>query len=430
MLSPEEDVEAHALRRQGWTISAIARHLNRSRPTIRAYLAGDRQPGVRRRTAPDLFMAIAPYTEARLREDPHLWASTLYDEVRELGYPRSYQRFTHELRAHRLRPHCEPCAGVKGRATTEIPHPAGEEIQWDFLELPAAWGTVHLLVGALSYSGRTRAAVCESEDEAHVNQGIDMVLRRLGGTTRRWRFDRMAAVVHTESGAVRAAFLAVAKYFGVTIDVCPPRRGNRKGVVESRNHFLAQRWWRTADVAGPGDVQASVDRFCARTADALPRLGSIVRAVAEREQLMSLPAAPYPATLTVTRKVDLHALVAFEGNGYGVAPGLVGREVTVRTRLGSGMLDILAGDGRVIASHRMAASGSHAMVRTGDQQRALEAAVLAAFTTRQPCRRKENRPPGPASRAAAAELRVRADLVGAAVTVDLQRYANAVETPS
>ena len=254
-----------------------------------------------------------------------------------------------------------------------------------------------------------------------------MVLRRLGGTARRWRFDRMAAVVHTPSGDVRAPFLAVAKYFGVGIDVCPPRRGNRKAVVESRNHFLAQRWWRTADVADLADVQASVDRFCARTADALPRFDSIVRAVAQREPLMPLPVAPFPATITVGRTVDQHALVAYDGNSYGVPPGLVGREVTVRTRLGSGVIEVLAGDDRIVASHPLATAGSHATVRTDDQHRALEMAVLAAFTTRQPCRRKENRPPGPTARALAAQLRDPATPVGAAVTVDLERYASAVE---
>ena len=38
MLSLEADVEAHALRAQGWTISAIARHLGVDRKTVRAYL--------------------------------------------------------------------------------------------------------------------------------------------------------------------------------------------------------------------------------------------------------------------------------------------------------------------------------------------------------------------------------------------------------
>ena len=100
MLSPEDDVEAHALHRQGWTISAIARHLGRSRSTIRAYLAGTSVPGQRRRSSPDSFAAIEPYTRARLKQDAHVWASALYDEVQRLGYPRSYQRFTHSPSPH------------------------------------------------------------------------------------------------------------------------------------------------------------------------------------------------------------------------------------------------------------------------------------------------------------------------------------------
>ncbi|MFG2304511.1 hypothetical protein [Actinacidiphila glaucinigra] len=34
MLTVEEDLDAHALRRQGWSISAIARHLGRDRTDV------------------------------------------------------------------------------------------------------------------------------------------------------------------------------------------------------------------------------------------------------------------------------------------------------------------------------------------------------------------------------------------------------------
>ncbi len=40
MLTQEEDVEIHALKRRGWSIAAIARHTGRDRKTIRAYLVG------------------------------------------------------------------------------------------------------------------------------------------------------------------------------------------------------------------------------------------------------------------------------------------------------------------------------------------------------------------------------------------------------
>ena len=134
MLTREDDIDVHALRRQGWTISAIARHLGRDRKTIRAYLNG-RQAGVRAPAGPDPFDAFVDYCRARLAEDPHLWAMTLFDEVTALGYDRAYSTFTRQLRARGLRPACEPCSPAKGRPVAVIEHPAGEETQWDWVEL-------------------------------------------------------------------------------------------------------------------------------------------------------------------------------------------------------------------------------------------------------------------------------------------------------
>jgi len=56
------------------------------RKTIRAYLAGQRTPGVRHRADPDPFDAFIDYVTARLTEDPHLWAATLLDELVPLGF--------------------------------------------------------------------------------------------------------------------------------------------------------------------------------------------------------------------------------------------------------------------------------------------------------------------------------------------------------
>lgn len=164
MLTREEDVDAHALRRQGWTISAIARHLGRDRKTIRAYLNGEHVPGERRQ-GPDAFVPFLEYSRQRLADDPHMWASTLFDEVRALGYEGGYSTFTRALRRYQARPHCEPCHAASGRNVAVIAHPPGEEIQFDWLELPEApdaWGVgehAHLLVGALAHSGRWRAVL-------------------------------------------------------------------------------------------------------------------------------------------------------------------------------------------------------------------------------------------------------------------------------
>lgn len=127
MLTWEDCVEAQALRRRGWSISAIAAHLGHDRKTIRAYLAGDRRPGERASSRIDAFAEFVEYCRARLADDPHLWGTTLYDEIVELGYPGSYPAFTAAVRARQLRPRCAAYAAARTRDRAVIPHPPGEE---------------------------------------------------------------------------------------------------------------------------------------------------------------------------------------------------------------------------------------------------------------------------------------------------------------
>ena len=115
------------MRNQGWTISAIARHLGRHRKTIRDYLEGRRVPGERASSRTDPFEEFAEYAKIRLCDDPHLWATALFDEVVALGYSGSYPSFTRALRARALRPHCEPCQASTVRDHAIIDHPPGAE---------------------------------------------------------------------------------------------------------------------------------------------------------------------------------------------------------------------------------------------------------------------------------------------------------------
>ena len=47
MLTQEEDIDAHARRKHGWTISAIARYLGRDRKTVRERGGAGRSNGYR-----------------------------------------------------------------------------------------------------------------------------------------------------------------------------------------------------------------------------------------------------------------------------------------------------------------------------------------------------------------------------------------------
>ena len=130
-----------------------------------------------------------------------------------------------------------------------------------------------MFVGALAHSGKWRGCLAESKDQPHTIDALDQITRSLGGLTRGWRFDRMATVCHPASGKVTASFAGVAKYYVVSVAICPPRRGNRKGVVEKADDTAAQRWWRTLpDDISIADAQASLDRFCERVGDARRRV--------------------------------------------------------------------------------------------------------------------------------------------------------------
>ena len=99
-----------------------------------------------------------------------------------------YPSFVRQLRAAGLRPHCEACAGVRGRETIEIAHPAGRG------------DPVGLVRAAQGAVGRRRLCAVGDAAAFGAHPGGDRprrrtrpiwsrpwtaVLRRLGGTARR-----------------------------------------------------------------------------------------------------------------------------------------------------------------------------------------------------------------------------------------------------
>jgi transposase len=435
MLAWEQVVEAKALRSQGWSISAIARHLGVTRVTVRRYLSGEATPGERSRSVPDPFDQYAEYARLRLVGDPHLWATTLFDELVELGYAGSYPTFTRALRTRDLRPVCLTCRQGRVVDRSVIPHPPGEETQWDWLELPdppTSWGwtqTAYVLIGSLPHSGRWRGWLAEATDQAHLTEGLDAVTRRLGGITRRWRFDRMATVAQPGTGRMQISFGPVALHYAVGIDLCPAYHAWRKGSVEKGAQVIAQRWWRTlSDERTHAQAQASLDRLCLRL-DARKRkrdgVATTVGALAEAEPLRPVP-APFAAVVEVTRTVTNQALIAFRGNQYSVPPGHTAQHVLVRHRLGAITLDVVTATGITLARHRREPDGMGAIVRTEEHVAALEKVVLANFADQPPCRRKHRRPPSAAALAEADHIR-RADtsIAGEQVVLDFAAYAAA-----
>lgn len=425
-------MDIHALHRRGISISEISRRTGRDRKTIRSYLTGKQEPG-KRKQPESAFEPFVEYVSARLIEDPHLFAQTLYDEVTGLGFPGSYQTLTRQIRDRGLRPACQACAHVTKRANAVIEHLPGEETQFDWVELPDppfGWAfprkTAYVLVGSLPFSGTWRAVICPSLDQAHLMHAITTVVTELGGVSRQWRFDRMTQVIKPGSNDVTANFAAFAKHFAVQVIACRPRSGNRKGVVEKNNHTLAQRWWRTLpDNLTLEEAQKSLTAF-AKSQDLRKRRTnsgwSSPKALFPQERLQSVPVTMFPVVIVEQRKVSRQALIEWRGNRYSVPPEFVFASVNVSARLGEKSILITTASGTAIAQYTAHEEGLGITVRQSEHVAALEAVALASAPPGRTHRKKERIPPGERSLAAAAQLTQPTQPAEPAVVIDLSIY--------
>ncbi|MFI9360325.1 Mu transposase domain-containing protein [Kitasatospora sp. NPDC053057] len=404
MIAGKEYLEMRELHLQGWSISAIARHLGRDRKTVRSYLGGGRVAGVRS-AAPDVFLRFLPYCRQRLADDPHLLAARLFAEMVELGYPGAYSTFTRALRRHLLRPPCAHCPpGAYPGGPTDAPG-GGQEIRFDWLRLPAPsvrWGCdtpAQLLIGTLGISGRWRGVLSDGDDLPHLVEAIDQVLRRFGGTPGCWRLGRTPVACTVATGQPKPALAKVARYYGAALQLGPDDRVDP--LAEARGAVLRDWWYGVAR-----------DLWLAGAQDELDRLAAVQDAPNDH-RLPALPVIPFPARLCAHRVVGPQGLVPYRDSFYAVQPDLVGASVTVCHRLDEPYLSIATPTGAVIARHRLAPPGSLRTMADGAETSNLERPARLTRPQVPPCR--DGRGRKPLSRQALAEAQALRALGGGRV---------------
>jgi hypothetical protein len=119
--------------------------------------------------------------------------------------------------------------------------------------------------------------------------------------------DRMATVVHPASDRITAQFAQAAKHYGVEVWVCPPRRPQRKGVVEKAIQYVTRSRWRTAPVSTLGQAQADLDRWPAAVADRRTRQGATIVELAARRACSLCPRSRSPLSLRSARRRPVRA---------------------------------------------------------------------------------------------------------------------------
>lgn len=327
MIELRRIVVIHDLRRQGLSVSEIARQMGLDRKTVRKYLDrglkapvyGPREPRPR---------LLAPY-ESYLAEKVHdcsgLSGRRLFRDIRALGYAGGYTAVTDYLRE--VRPVSKP--GFERRFETA----PGVQAQVDFAEFrvaftdePGVWRKVWLFSFVLGNSRWMWGRFCTNQKLETVLRCHVMAFADCGGATREVLYDRMKTAVLGEDadGTVNynPSLVAMLDHYGSAPKACKAYRAKTKGKVERPFRYIRQDFFLDRTFRNLEDLNA---RFAAWRDDiANPRVhattGRVVNEAFAQEQpsLNPLPARHYDAVLTVERRVCHEGMVSVGGNLYSV----------------------------------------------------------------------------------------------------------------
>lgn len=269
----EEDwLVMHALHaHHGWSISKIATEFGVNWRTARRYATSEAVPryGPRQRPA-ELTEAQLAHLQRRLDRCPDLRATTLYREVRELGYDGSYPSLARRVRA--IRPRDEETDPVVRFETDP-----GVQVQVDWTEA-GAWlvgsqlRKLHAFVEILGYSRMVAVHFATDTTRSTTLRLLVAGLEDLGGVPAEVLSDRDPALVIGETPAHRPVFAPewsdLAATLGTRPKACRPYRAKTKGKVERairevKEDFLP---WLTGQVLPTRPTLADYDRLARRWA--------------------------------------------------------------------------------------------------------------------------------------------------------------------
>lgn len=323
----KEIVLIHDLKRQGLSVSAIARKLGCDRKTIRKYLAtGLEAPVYGPRTArPRLIDPYCEYLHERIVRHPGLSGARLLRDIRDLGYKGGYSAVTAYLKD--VRP------AVRSPFERRFETPPGKQAQVDFAEFkvgftdePGVMRKVWLFSMVLGSSRWLWGQFCS-------NQNLHTVLRchiaaftAMDGVPSEVLYDRMktAVVGDDADGTVNynKSLVALLDHYGAIPRACKAYRAKTKGKVERPFRYIRQDFFLGRTFRNMEDLNVQFEGW--RTGIANPRVhattGLVVEQafITEQPSLIALPPVPYSAVLTVERRVSHEGMISVAGNYYSV----------------------------------------------------------------------------------------------------------------
>ena len=347
----------------GESISAIARDLKLSRPTVRKHLQTVIEPVYVRQQqiAPKLgeFQAVL---ESWLSTDRHLpkaqrrTAQRLFEGLQAEGYRGAYdsvQRFTKQWKSDQTRPTLK-------EAFVPLVFAPGDACQFDWSQecVEIAGVTLNIKVAhfRLAYSRQMFVAAYPCETQEMVLDAHNRAFAFFGGVPKRMIYDNLKTVVDSilvgKDRHFNRRFMALANHYLFEPVACTPASGWEKGQIENQVGNIRE-WLFTpkacfASFTALNDWLAKRCRELAQRKHPVEATRTIADCFLQEGPSLRVITSPFDGYIEEMLRVSSTCLVRVERNRYSVPAEFAGKVVSVR--LYAGKVRIIA-DGKLIADH-------------------------------------------------------------------------------
>lgn len=249
------------------------------------------------------------------KQRPYLKANQVYEWLQSYGFKGSYPSVANFTKEYRQKP--------KAVYQTLKFLPGQEaQIDWFFFDSPST-GKVAGFIYVLAYSRYAWGEFYPKSTFEFFLHGHLQCFKHLGGLAHCHRYDNLKSVVlkRYPNTIYNPQFLDFSRYYGFSIYLCNPGKGNEKGRVERiirdiRNFLYAEEFKDIEDLNFKFHVWLEKrNKRIHRVTDKTPE------ELLSEERLLSLPVNPYPAKRIVPGIITSKTgWVDFENNKYSV-PG-------------------------------------------------------------------------------------------------------------
>jgi transposase len=351
----------HLVQKQ--SISAIAREMGLSRPTVRKHIKTVEEPKYERvqPIAPKLGEFEVQLTqwleeESKLARPRRRTAHRLYEGLKEMGYGGAYdsvQRFVKQWKSENRGPKLT-------EAFVPLEFVAGDACQFDWsheqVELNGILQTIKVAHFRLSYSRQMFVVAYPRETQEMVLEAHSRAFAFFGGVPARLIYDNLKTVVDAifvgKERKFNLRFLCLANHYLFDPVACTPASGWEKGQVENQvgnvREWLFTPLARFASFVDLNNWLMSRCQELAQRSHPTQSERTIAACFAQEQPLLRPVTATFDGYVEDMLRVSSTCLVRVDRNRYSVPASFAGQAVSVRRT--ADQVRVVA-HGEVIAAH-------------------------------------------------------------------------------